>query len=112
MKNQKESILLSFLQKECDYSKFKIVEKNDMLSAFGKKTYIDEENLDQAINSLERQGYIKVKYEDENVYCIILIKKEIEEKREKKSSLSLIYLLTAIASFLGGFIGASASRFI
>lgn len=112
MKNQKDRILLDFLQKECDYSKFKIVDKSDMLSCFDKKFYVDEEILDQLVSSLERKGLIKIKYEDENVYCILLTKKEFEEKRENKSSLSLTYFLTALTSFLGGFIGAIIAKII
>ena len=111
MKEQKEKTLLNFLQKECNYTSYKIVEKSDMLSCFGK-TKIDEDSLGQIISSLEKQGYIKNKYEDENVYCICLNKKETEEKREKKTSLFLIYFLIILSSFLGGFSGAIISRII
>ena len=111
MKNQQENILLSFIQKECDYSKFKLVEKDDLMALFGKQK-LDYESLDELVLSLEKKGYIKIKYEDDSFYCISLAKQKQEEKREKKHSLFLTYFLTILASFLGGFIGAFLSKII
>jgi len=105
MKIKKESKLLSFLQEQCEFGKFQIVEKQDLLGIFDKNL-IDENDLENMLSSLERQGYLKVKYEDENVYCLSITRKDFEEKREQKTSLSLFYFLTFVASFLGGMIGA------
>ena len=107
MKSKKENKLLTFLNKECQVGKFQIIEKQDMLSCFGANEYIDENELENRLSLLERQGYIKIKYEDENVYCISLLNQETEEKREQqKLSLSVLYIFTFVFAFLGGLIGA------
>ena len=111
MKQKKETKLLSFLQSQYESDKFQLIEKQDILSTFDKNT-VDEAELENMLISLERQGYLKIKYEDDNVYCLCVMKKNIDEKREQKSLLPLLYILSAIASFLGGMLGAIVSRFI
>ena len=108
MKQKNESIILSFLQHECEFGKFQLVEKQDMLAALDK--FVDANELDSLLLSLERQGYVKIKYEDDNVYCLSLSKKEVEEKREQNHSLSLFYFLSFVAAFLGGMLGAIISK--
>jgi hypothetical protein len=42
---------------------------------------MEENELDSMLTSLERQGYIKIKYEDDNVYCLSVLKElETETK--------------------------------
>ena len=110
MQNQKQKILLSFLKKECGLNKFSIVEKKDILSIFEKRYYIDETELENLIISLERQGYIKIKYDDDSVYCLSVLKEfEIEEKKERKDFSYLSFLLIFVSSFLGGLLGSILS---
>jgi hypothetical protein len=107
MQNQKIDVLLYFLKKECGLNKFSVVEKKDILSLYEKKYYIDESELENLMQSLERQGYIKIKYDDENVYCLAVLKDfEIREKKERKANSFLSFLLVFLASFLGGFFGS------
>ena len=106
MKNQKEKMLLTFLSNECGFNKFSVVEKKDMISCF-TKSYVDENELDSLVLSLERQGFVKIKYEDDDVYCIsVLIRESEQEKKEspKNSPFKhniVVFLSALIASFLG-----------
>ena len=107
MNKNKEDKLLSFLKRECQYGKYQLVDKQDLLACFENGEYVDEGELENKLSALEKQGLIKIKYEDENVYCLSLTRENCEEKREKqKLSLSLLYLFTFLFAFLGGMIGA------
>jgi len=108
MKNQKERELLNYLSRECEINKFTVVEKRDILYSLEKEIK-DEEELDYLLLSLERQMKVKIKYEDDNVYCLSLLKKEIEvetEKREGRSPLFSNLLINLLASFLGSLLGS------
>lgn len=109
MKNQKERELLNFLSKECELNKFSVIDKRDILSSFDKKLLIDEDELDSLMLSLERQAKVKIKYEDESVYCLCLLGKEIEldEKKEEKTPLlSRYFIVSFFASMLGSLLGS------
>ena len=106
MQNSKEKCLINYLCRECGFNKFTIVEKKDMLSCFDKHIYIDENELDNIIQSLERKGYIKIKYEDENVYCLSVLFNIEDEKKEKTAKTPSLFLLAFVGSFLGGLIGS------
>lgn len=105
MKNQKEKQLLSCLAKECKPNQFSVIEKKDILSSFPKSSQIDEEELDEIMLSLERQAHIKIKYEDDNVYCLCLIKDDIE-KREASPSFKNIFWFGLLGGFCGSLIGS------
>ena len=107
MKNEKEKLLFSILTKECQIGQFSVIEKKDIIFSLSKFFYIEEEELDELIACLERQGYLKIKYEDETVYCLCLIKKEIpQQKREVALSFKKFLIFCLLGAFLGGLIGS------
>lgn len=111
MKNQKEKTLLSILSRECKPNQFSVVEKKDILFSFPKIMPIEEEELDGLVLSLERQGFVKIKYEDDSVYCVALLKKE-EEKREVSPSFKSLFFLALLGGMIGGFAGSFLSFLI
>ena len=114
MNNQKLNSLLIFLTNECGLNKFTVIDKKDILSFFDKKIYIDENELESLVFTLERQGYIKIKYEDENVFCLSVLKESenaIKKEREKFFSFSF-FILCFLASFIGSFISTIISALI
>lgn len=103
MKNQKEKTLLSYLLNECKSSGYSVIDKKDILTAFDKRLNIDENELDSLINSLERQSYIKIKYEDDSVFCLCITQRDFEEKKERQKSPFSSFLLSLAGAFLGSF---------
>ena len=114
MKNQKLKALLLFLTKECGLNKFSVIEKKDILASFDKHIYVDENELEGLVLTLERQGFIKIKYDDDNVFCLSVlreIEKETKKEREQKSLLPF-FLLCLLGSFIGSLIATLISRLI
>lgn len=108
---QKESYLLEILIKDCGINRFTIVDKKDLIKE-SERLSLDENDIDEIMSALERKGKIKIKYDDENVYCVLVVKNEGEEKESKKLSLSKIFILTFFSSFLGSFVATIVSFLI
>jgi len=107
MKNEKEKTLFSILSKECKSGQFSVIEKKDLLFSLSKSFFVEEEDLDELIYSLERQNRIKIKYEDENVYCLSVTQIELpQQKREVSPSFKKSFLFCLLGSFLGGLAGS------
>lgn len=107
MKNEKEKLLISILSKECQIGQFSVIEKKDIIFSLSKFFYVEEEELDELIACLERQGYLKIKYEDETVYCLCVTKKELpQQKREVSPSFKKFFIFCLLGAFLGGLIGS------
>ena len=98
----REKDLLALLSKECKPNIYTVFEKKDISSSLDNNT-LDENEIDNLMLSLERQGFIKIKYEDDNVYCLSVLKREIEEKKESHKQAPFSYLLFC---FFGGFFGS------
>ena len=107
MKNEKEKTLFSILSKECKSGQFSVIEKKDLLFSLSKSFFVEEEDLDELIYSLERQNRIKIKYEDENVYCLSVTQIELpQQKREVSPSFKKSFLFCLLGGFLGGLAGS------
>ena len=116
MLDTKSKLVLKIIQKECKNGSYKIIEKNDVISALPLKYRCETDELDHIMNFLERQDYISIKYDDENVYCLCILPlaNEVfeESKKKRKKNSILIPLLTLIFAFLGSFLGTILIRFI
>ena len=105
MKSQKESILLSYLAKECGLNKFNVLDKKDISACFEKKFYVDEIELEALMLSLERQGLIKIKYDDDNVFCLSVLGEPEEKKENPARTLFPFFLLSTLGGFIGSVLG-------
>ena len=107
MLDTKSNLVLKIIEKECKSGGYKILDKNDMISALPTRYRCSIEELDQITSYLERQDYITIKYDDENVYCLCLLPffKQTEEKKEKPNKV-MVPLAVFILSFLGSFLGS------
>lgn len=108
---QKENFLLKILIKDCGINRFTVIDKKDLIKE-SEKLSLDENDIDEIMSTLERKGKIKIKYDDENVYCVLVVKNESEEKESKKLSLFKIFILTFFSSFLGSFVATMFSFLI
>ena len=115
MLDTKCTLILKVLQKECKNGSYKILDKNDIISALPTRYRCDTEELDHIISYLERQDYISVKYDDDNIYCLCILPaiNEISTpKKKKKGSKFILPLVVFILSFIGGFIGSLIASLI
>ena len=115
MLDVKSKLILKILQKECKNGSYKIVDKNDVISSLPLKYRCDFDELDHIMTFLERQDYISIKYDDENVYCLCILPlaNELfeENKNKKKKNNYLIPILSLILGFLGAFLGGLIINF-
>ncbi len=110
----KSKLVLKILIKECPNGSYNIVDAKDIISALPNKYKLDLDGLENILIYLERQEFISIKYDDDEVYCLCvlpygneILESEANQKREdKKSSHLWLYLiLNTITSFLAGFLG-------
>ncbi|MBQ8909139.1 MAG: hypothetical protein IJY90_02495 [Clostridia bacterium] len=108
----KSKLVLKILQKECPNGSYSLVEARDVISAMPIKYRVDNDGLENILIYLERQEYISIKYDDENVYCLCvlpfgneIIETDGKQKNEGKSPrLWMIFILCFLSAFLGCFV--------
>lgn len=115
MLDTKSTLILKILQKECKNGSYKILDKNDIISALPARYRCDTDELDHIISYLERQDYVSVKYDDDNIYCLCIlpaINEITTPKRRKKEKKYLLPLIVFILAFLGALCGGILSKLI
>lgn len=110
----KSKIVLKILQKECPNGAYHLVEAKDIISAMPIKYRVDNDGLNHILIYLERQEYISIKYDEEDVFCLCILpfgneilENEGRQKSERKASprLWIILLLSFAASLFGSLLG-------
>ncbi len=110
----KSKLVLKILIKECPNGSYNIVDAKDIISAMPNKYKIDLDGLENILIYLERQEFISIKYDDDEVYCLCvlpygneILENEANQKREDKKSshLWLFLIVNFITSFFAGFLG-------
>lgn len=120
MLDTKTNLVLKIIQRECKNGGYKIVDKNDIISALPNKFRCDIDELDHITSYLERQDYISIKYDDDIVYCLcilptaneILSKNGKSERKNKPYSWFWVFLLAFLGSFLGCFIASLLVKYL
>lgn len=111
----KSKLVLKILQKECPNGAYKLVEAKDIISSMPIKFRVDLDGLANILIYLERQEYISIKYDEEEVYCLCvlpfgneLLENEGKQKSEGKHSphLWIILLLVCLSALVGSFLGS------
>ncbi len=117
----KSNIVLKILCKECPNGSYKIVDASDIISAMPNKYKVDSEGLEHILIYLERQDYISIKYDDDNVYCLAVLpfgfqfcenSNQKEASKKRKLPLYLFFLIFFFLTFLASFLANIISRFI
>lgn len=115
MLDTKSKLVLKILANECNDGNYKIVELSDIIMALPRHFRMDSEAVKHIITHLERQEYISIKYDDDDVYCLAVMPYGFEAlendkpkyiKREKSKEKS-INLATILLSFLSAFVGTT-----
>ena len=117
----KSKLVLKILQKECPNGAYKLVEAKDIISSMPIKYRVDTDGLENILIYLERQEYISIKYDEENVYCLCvlpfgseLLENDGKEKNEGTTfpRLWLILLLVCLSAAAGAFLAALACSYL
>jgi len=112
MLDTKSNLVLKILQRECKSGGYKIINKSDVISALPTRYRCNIEELDQITNFLERQDYITIKYDDENVYCLCVLPFFTEPEKKQESPKIWPFLLIFLLCFLGSFLGSFLTKYI
>ena len=70
MLDERSKILLKKVNERCTEGSFNVIDKTELLSVYPKRFKADETVLEQSLKNLSAYGYVLLKYEDENVYCL------------------------------------------
>lgn len=115
----KSNIVLKILCKECPNGSYKIVDAGDIISAMPNKYKVDSEGLEHILIYLERQDYISIKYDDDNVYCLAVLpfgfqhcENSTQKDTSKKHPPYIFFLIFFLLSFLACFLANIITKFI
>ncbi|MBQ9081692.1 MAG: hypothetical protein IJY26_03555 [Clostridia bacterium] len=115
MLDKRTAFLLQKINVLCADGNYKILEKDELLSAFPDHLAQSEEGLDGMLAYLQEHEYVDIKYADKErgVYCLYplpagrLYHEKTSERRAEAVSSFKKFLFTAFfAAFLGAFFGA------
>ena len=121
MIDSKSKLVLKILAKECSGGSYKIVEVADIIMAMPKYLRADSENVKHILTSLERQGMISIKYDDEDVFCIAVlpygfeILEENSMKKQEKQAQNINFFnifLCFFAALFGTVLGIVVCYFL
>ena len=112
MLDKQTAYLLYVLNNFCGDGAYKVLEIKDILEKLPNKFRVDKSSLGDLIEHLQEREYVKVKYNDESVYCLTTLpkgklfgEKTDEIKKDKKKQINLS-MFAVLAGAIGGFIGA------
>lgn len=115
MLDKRTAFLLQKINLLCADGGYKILEKEELLSAFPAYLSQSEEGLDGMISYLKEHEYVDVKYADGNkgVYCLtpmpagrLYAEKNFEKRAETARNFNKVLLATFLAAFAGASLGA------
>ncbi len=116
------SATLDFLSKECEDGSYKILKTDYIISSLPSSIKASEEGVADCINHLEDREYLKLKYSEDNTFCLSVLpkgRKHTEVAKEQKTILKknnrylkLTVIFAGIASFVGAMLAGVILRII
>ncbi len=112
MLNQKNALTLKVLNLICDDETYKVVDVDTILSKFPSKHKGGKSDLIQCLEFLNGGGFIDIKYEENDTYCLTVLPKGrmiLEESLFESNTLSKfskLLIFTSLSSGLMAFLGA------
>lgn len=112
MLDQRTAILLEAVNFLCERG-YTVLEQEELLDYFPESLRPDTDSMRHMLDHLSSQAFIDVRYCDDAQICLCPLPKGriyFEEREEKRRGEQLLFrrvlLVSVIASFAGGFIGA------
>lgn len=115
MLDRRTAFLLRRINELCADGNYKVVEKEDLLSAFPAYEQKGEEGLDGMLSYLKEHEYVDIRYADKErgIYCLYplppgrLYAEKMNEKREEaEKNIKKELLVTFFGAFAGALLGA------
>lgn len=115
MLDKKTLLLLNIINDACDNGGYKIFEISELISLFPSGENIDADTLREGVRALSAHGYLSVKYEDENEFCLMPLpsgraKTELDKNERESTKIRNRYQF--FYSFLGALIGGIGTLII
>lgn len=115
MLDKKTLLLLNIINDACDNGGYKIFEISELISLFPSDVSIDSNALRESVKTLSEHGYLSVKYEDENEFCLMPLpsgraKTELDKNERESTKIRNRYQF--FYSFLGSLIGGVTTLII
>ena len=115
MIDTKSKLVLKILANECSDGNYKIVEVSDIIMSLPRHFRMDSEAVKHILTHLERQDFISIKYDDDDVYCLAVLPcgfevlendkpKYIKKEKTKEKKLNIA---TILLSFLSALVGTT-----
>lgn len=114
MLDERTAFLLRRINELCSDGNYKVLEREDLLSAF--PDYLrEEEGLDGMLSYLKEHEYVDIRYADgeRGIYCLYplppgrLYAEKVNEKRaEREKNFKKNLLVTFLGAFAGALLGA------
>lgn len=117
MIDSKSKLILKVLASECGDGNYKIIEIPDIIMSLPKNFRMDSEAVKHILTHLERQDFISIKYDDDDVYCLAVLpygfeiletekpkyikKEKIKERKLNTATIILSFVSAIIGTTLG-----------
>ena len=101
--------ILKIIKKEAPNGNFALTESDDILSSLPKRLHLDKISLKKTLNHLEHLDFINIKYDDDGLYCMAIMKlgeDAINNTNKNDRENPLKKNLYAVFCFLSAFLGA------
>ena len=113
MIDTKSKLVLKILANECSDGNYKIVEVSDIIMSLPRHFRMDSEAVKHILTHLERQDFISIKYDDDDVYCLAVLPygfevlendkpRHIKKEKSKEKKLNIYTIILSFFSALFG----------
>lgn len=110
----RSQMVLNYVARECEKG-YKALDIPDILSYIPPTYKVNANSLKHIMNYLDVNGYVNIKYSDENVYCLTILpfgrqyiensQNQVKQLKDVKSLIRKLYLELFVIALLGAFLG-------
>lgn len=116
------SNVLNAINENCKDNSYVIIKSSDINMYLSQKKQLDNESIKETVDYLAEREYIKLKYSDEETYCLTMLpkgrlfsedRKEQKRRLKKENKRNNIFLLKiSLVSGIFAFLGALLANII
>ena len=113
MPDRRTDILLNTINTLCKEGSFRVVDEDELLSAYSVRDGVDAKSVRDMLDYLRGGGYIDVQYAEEGVYCVrplpqgrLYFERAKQRKSEGKRKQLTSFFMTALSAFAGALLAS------
>lgn len=114
-----EKIVLNYINSNCKSGNFIVVTIDEIFSFLGVQSTVDKVQIKTAVANLFSSGFIRLKYDDGETFCVSTTEKGLNYKEQTfANDVQVVVKRNSLvgwcvfASFVGGFVGAAIAIFL